>query len=172
MSEPYIGEIRMFGGNFAPFGWALCNGQLLSISENEALFSLIGTTYGGDGQSTFALPNLQGRIPIHAGVGPGLSPHQLGEMGGVETVTLTAGEVPGHRHAFAASTEAASSPDPAGNVLASGPVISLYTSEAPARPLGQDTIAPSSGNGQPHENEQPFLCVTFIIALQGIYPSR
>lgn len=161
----------MFGGSFAPLGWALCNGQLLSISENEALFSLIGTTYGGDGESTFALPNFQGRIPIHAGVGPGLSPRQLGEMGGAETVTLTASQVAGHRHAFAASTDAAASPEPAGNVLASGSVISIYTSEAPARPLDQDTIAPSPGNGQPHENVQPFLCVTFIIALQGIYPS-
>ncbi|CCF82962.1 phage tail protein [Nitrolancea hollandica] len=172
MSDPYIGEIRMFGGNFAPVGWALCNGQLLSISENDLLFSLIGTTYGGDGRSTFALPNLQGRIPIHAGHGQGLGPRVLGEMGGVETVSLTPGQVSAHNHAFSASTDRAGSVDPAGNVLASAPDISLYRKGSAARPLGPDTIAASPGNNQPHENMQPFLCVSFIIALQGVYPPQ
>lgn len=162
----------MFGGNYAPVGWALCNGQLLSISEYETLFTLIGTTYGGDGETTFALPNLQGRIPIHYGSGPSLSPRVLGEMGGTETVILTPGETARHSHAFAASTDVAVSPDPAGNVLASGSVMSLYTAGAPARPLDHAAIGSSPGNNQPHDNMQPFLCVTFIIALQGIYPPR
>lgn len=172
MSDPYVGEIRMFGGNFAPVGWALCNGQLLSISENDLLFSLIGTTYGGDGQSTFALPNIQGRIPIHAGRGQGLSTRVLGEMGGFETVTLTPGQEGRHSHAFSASTDTAASVDPAGNVLASSPGISLFKRTPSARPLGPETIAASPGGNQPHENMQPFLGVSFIIALQGVYPPR
>jgi microcystin-dependent protein len=172
VGDQYIGEIRMFAGNFAPVDWALCDGRLLSISEYSALFALIGTTYGGDGVSTFALPNLQGRIPIHAGSGPGLSPRQLGEMAGAETVTLTSSTMPQHTHDFMASTETAAATDPTGNVLAAPPGISLYIKEAPARPLSQDAIGPSPGGGQPHENMQPYLCVSFIIALQGIFPPR
>lgn len=172
MSDPYIGEIRMFGGNYAPAGWALCNGQILSISEYNILFSLIGTTYGGDGQSTFALPNLQGRIPIHAGKGPGLSSRVLGQMGGSEAVVLAPSQVARHDHGFAASTDAATSANPAGNVLAMASDISLYRKEAAVRPLGEDTIAASPGGNQPHENMQPYLCVSFIIALEGVYPSR
>ncbi len=172
MSDPYIGEIRMFGGNFAPAGWALCNGQLLSISEYSALFSLIGTTYGGDGQNTFALPNLQGRIPIHAGRSPGLSPRVLGEMGGVESVTLTSGQAAAHSHTFSGSTDTAEASDPAGNVLAAAPGISLFLKAQPVRPLGPETITASAGGNQPHQNMQPYLCVSFIIALEGVYPSR
>src|SRR6267142_5976481 len=125
MSNPFVGEIRMFGGNFAPAGWAFCQGQLMAISENETLFNLIGTTYGGDGQETFALPDLQGRIPLHAGQGPGISQnYQLGEKAGVESVTITSATTPTHNHALTASTATATNPSPDGNILAASPTIS------------------------------------------------
>jgi microcystin-dependent protein len=175
MSEPFLGEIRMFGGNFAPNGWALCNGQVLSISQNSALFSLLGTTYGGNGQTTFALPNLQGRVPMHWGQGPGLTPRSLGEMSGSETVTLLQNQMPAHTHLANANNTDGNSTAPTGNLWAnavdanSQPVSSYGT-------VANTTMSPQAiglaGGNQPHENMQPYLCVTFIIALQGIYPSR
>lgn len=168
MSEPFIGEIRTFGGNFAPKGWALCNGQLLPIAQYTALFSLLGTAYGGDGKVTFGLPNLQGSAPMHWGDGPGLTPRNIGEVGGTTSVTLIQPELPAHNHAFEASASAASALSPANNVPADA---TLY-----AAPPYTQAMSPSSigvaGGSQPHENMQPYLAVTFIIALQGIYPSR
>jgi microcystin-dependent protein len=175
MSSPelYIGEIRLFAGGFAPIGWALCNGQLLSISNNDALYSLLGTTYGGDGMNTFALPDLRGRIPIHYGQGRGLSKRTLGEMGGTPLVTLTETEMPMHTHTFYATTEVADANTPANNLVAQPPVVSLYRESDPSGdPMAGTAISQAPGNAYPHENTQPFLCVTFIIALEGIYPPR
>lgn len=171
MSNPYVGEIRMFGGNFAPAGWMFCSGQLLPISENETLFNLIGTTYGGDGQETFALPNLESRIPIHAGTGPGLSARQLAETGGTETVTLTTQQIPKHTHAFLASSNSATSPNPGGNVPAETVTTTPYYNDNPAVPMNAQAITPAGGS-QPHENVQPFLCISFIISLFGIFPTQ
>jgi microcystin-dependent protein len=162
---PYLGEIRMFGGNFAPLGWALCQGQQLAISENDALFNLIGTTYGGDGQSTFALPNLASRLPMHLGSG-----FILGQMGGEETVTLSTKQVPVHTHPVMASTATGAQTSPAANVLASSSSVKLYNGNTPNQSLADKTIEPAGG-GQPHDNMQPFLAINFIIALEGIYPS-
>ncbi|WP_134682956.1 phage tail protein [Brevibacillus migulae] len=167
--ESYIGEIRMFAGNFAPAGWALCNGQLLSISENEPLFMLLGTTYGGDGQTTFALPDLRGRIPIHTGQNPrsGTS-FALGQMGGTETVTLTTGQLPMHTHVpLAASTGTSNSP--AGSYWAGE--LSIYSTEAPDGQMDPALLG-STGGGQPHDNVMPYTAVNFIISLYGIYPSQ
>ena len=166
MSEPYIGEIRMFGGNFAPAGWMFCNGQLVPISEYEALFSLIGTTYGGDGQTTFAMPDLRGRLPVHQG--PGFA---LGQTGGTETVTLTVTEIPGHQHQFRASTNPGAQRDPAGNTPATIVGGSAYVQFAPDTPLAPQSIQNTGGN-QPHDNMQPYQCVSFIISMFGIYPSQ
>jgi len=170
MSEPFVGEIRMFAGTFAPRGWAFCDGQLLAVSQYDALFSLLGTIYGGDGRTTFALPDLRGRIPIHAGSGPGLSPRTQGERGGAESVTLTTGEMPPHQHSQLASGEVADRADPSEALSAVqeapayGPAANLVSMQA-------DTVAVAGGS-QAHENVQPFLCLHFIIALVGIYPSR
>jgi microcystin-dependent protein len=166
MAQPYVGEIRMFAGNFAPAGWMFCDGALLPISENETLFNLIGTTYGGDGQSTFALPDLRGRIPIHWGGG-----FQLAETGGVESVTLTANQIPVHSHPLVASADLASLPDPVGAVLATSRVagVDLYIEDVPNAPLAANAIGPAGGS-QPHDNRQPYLCLNFIISLYGIYP--
>lgn len=169
MAQPYVGEIRMFGGNFAPAGWMFCNGQLLPISENETLFQLIGTTYGGDGQETFALPNLQGRAPIHMGTGGG-GTYQLAEMAGSETVTLTAQQVPVHNHPMACSTTTAQNPQPKDSILAQGPTVQAYITDVPAGPISPQILTPVGGS-QPHENMQPYLCVSFIISLFGIFPS-
>jgi microcystin-dependent protein len=169
MSNPYIGEIRMFAGNFAPAGWAFCNGQLLPISENTVLFALIGTTYGGDGMSTFALPDLQGRAPIHVG-----NSHVLGESGGVEQVTLTAGNIPGHTHVLNAVSGFAGSRTPEGRLLAN-PVnnTSVYSTAAPDTALAPDALgAAGPPTPQPHDNVQPFLCVNYIISLFGIFPAQ
>lgn len=171
MSEPFIAEIRIFAGNFAPRGWAFCNGQLLPISQNTALFSLIGTTYGGDGRTTMALPDLQGRAPMHPGRGPGLSSRSLGESSGVETVTLTEAEVPNHTHAMNASPSPGEAPSAAGNALARGVGGSLYGNAASLVDLASQAL-PSAGGGQAHNNMQPFLAMNFIIALVGLYPSR
>ena len=181
MSEPFLGEIRMFGGNFAPQGWAFCNGQILSIAQNTALFSLLGTTYGGNGQTTFALPNLQGRFPMHWGNGAGLSPRTVGEMSGTENVTILTTQMPSHTHSFAPSantndgnTDAPAGAVPARPVDGSGNSISGYSSgltpPSNTTMLAQ-TTGPAGGN-QPVPIMNPFLCVTFIIALQGIFPSR
>ena len=162
----------MFGGNFAPQGWAMCDGQLLSIAENDALFALIGTTYGGDGQTTFALPDLRGRIPTHAGQGPGLSARVLGESSGAENVTLTINQLPAHTHALQGSTDIAAQSPPTGNVLAQPSTIDLYRpATVPSAALSPNAIAPAGGS-QPHDNMEPFLCITFIISLFGIFPSQ
>jgi microcystin-dependent protein len=166
MAQPYVGEIRMFAGNFAPAGWMFCEGQLLPISEYETLFNLIGTTYGGDGQSTFALPDLRGRIPLHFGNG-----FTLAETGGVETVTLTVQQIPVHTHPFLASTNNATVANAGGNVLAQTPSYTPYIAAPPNSPLSPNS-GTSTGGSQPHNNFQPYLCVDFIISLFGIFPSQ
>jgi microcystin-dependent protein len=174
MSSPYVGEIRMFGGNFAPAGWAFCNGQLIPISENETLFQLIGTTYGGDGQSTFALPNLQSRVPIHMGQGSGLSSYTIGQSGGVESVTLTTQQIPAHNHLLLA-TNSGQVQTPAGNtipavVTSTKANVHLYGPAPGGTTLHPQTLG-SAGGSQPHENMKPFLVISFIISLFGIFPS-
>jgi len=168
MAQPYVGEIRMFAGNFAPAGWMFCEGQLLPISEYETLFNLIGTTYGGDGQSTFALPDLRGRIPTHFGNG-----FTLAETGGVEEVTLTVSQIPAHSHPVLATNNVGTVTSPQGKVLAGGTVVSTspYGQDAPTSPLKSVSIS-STGGSQPHTNFQPYLCVDFIISLFGIFPSQ
>ena len=171
MSNPFVGEIRMFGGNFAPSGWAFCDGQLLPIVQNTALFSLLGTTYGGDGVTTFALPDLRGRVPLHQGAGPGLSPFDIGEVGGEESLTLTVGQMPAHSHEFVSPASPALD-TPAGSALgspASG--IALYAPSAVTGLLNPNANVPVGG-GQPHPNLMPYLCTSFIISLFGIFPSR
>ncbi len=171
MSEPFIGEIRMFGFNFAPQGWALCNGQLLPISQNTALFSLLGTTYGGDGTTNFALPNMQSRVPIHQGQGAGLSSYLEGQAGGTETVTLLATQMPGHTHSVKASSGAAASGQPEGRALArSGSHI--YAAEPDTNTVMNANMLGDAGGSEPHGNIQPYLVVNFCIALIGIFPSR
>lgn len=170
MAQPYVGEIRMFAGNFAPAGWLFCEGQLLPISENETLFQLIGTTYGGDGESTFALPDLRGRLPIHQGTGPGLSGHVLAETGGVEEVTLTTQQIPVHKHALVVTDNVAGQTNPQGNLLGQSTQATLYISDSPNVSMAAYVIAPTGGS-QPHTNLQPFLCIDFIISLFGIFPS-
>jgi microcystin-dependent protein len=165
MAQPYVGEIRMFGGNFAPAGWMFCEGQLLPISENETLFQLIGTTYGGDGQSTFALPDLRGRVPIHQGNG-----FVLAETGGVETVTLTVNQIAAHSHPMLASSSIGSLPTAQSNVLGKLTNIDLYSGD-PADTSMSPVAVTSIGGSQPHTNFQPYLCVDFIISLFGIFPS-
>jgi microcystin-dependent protein len=166
MAQPYVGEIRIFAGNFAPAGWMFCDGQLLPISEYETLFNLIGTTYGGDGQSTFALPDLRGRLPLHMGNG-----FTLAETGGVETVTLTVSQVPAHNHAFLATSSLSGSTGPGGNVLAESTTLTMFQSGAPTVALPPGTGG-STGGSQPHSNFQPYLCLDFIISLFGIFPSQ
>lgn len=165
MAQPYVGEIRMFAGNFAPAGWAFCEGQLLPIAENETLFQLIGTTYGGDGQSTFALPDLRGRLPIHQGSG-----FILAETGGAEEVVLTTSQIPAHSHPLLVSTDPATTTSPAGNVLGTPATATPYFVGAPGTALNAQAIT-STGGSQPHTNFQPYLCVNFIISLFGIFPS-
>ena len=166
MAQPYVGEIRMFAGNFAPAGWMFCEGQLMPISENETLFTLIGTTYGGDGQSTFALPDLRGRLPIHQGNG-----FTLAETGGGEEITLTVQQIPAHSHNFLASTNNASVASAGGNVLAQTPSYTPYIAASPNSALSPNAINPVGGS-QPHNNFQPYLCLSFIISLFGIFPSQ
>jgi microcystin-dependent protein len=166
MAQPYVGEIRMFAGNFAPAGWMFCEGQLLPISEYETLFNLIGTTYGGDGQSTFALPDLRGRVPLHFGNG-----FTLAETGGVETVTLTVSQIPAHSHAFLGTSSPATATGPNGNVLAESSLLTMFQSGAPTIAMAAGTTSSIGGN-QPHDNFQPYLCVDFIISLFGIFPSQ
>ncbi|MFY9556236.1 MAG: tail fiber protein [Blastocatellia bacterium] len=166
MAQPYVGEIRMFAGNFAPAGWMFCDGQLLPISENETLFNLIGTTYGGDGQSTFALPDLRGRIPIHQGNG-----FILAETGGAEEITLTVNQIPAHSHALLASTNSGTSANAVNQVLArTTGAITIYIEDNPTLNMNAQAIG-SVGGSQPHTNFQPYLCVDFIISLFGLFPS-
>jgi microcystin-dependent protein len=171
MSDPFVGEIRMFAGSFAPRGWALCDGQLLTVSQNDALFSLLGTTYGGDGRTTFGLPDLRGRIPIHQGQGPGLSSRRLGSKSGAERVSVAANEVASHNHPWYASADPAEDTDPAGHTVATATGTDLYGTVGP-KTMDPQAITPGTGGGQPHGNLMPFLCIHFIIALFGIYPSR
>ncbi|RYD21543.1 MAG: phage tail protein [Verrucomicrobiaceae bacterium] len=165
MAQPYVGEIRMFAGNFAPAGWMFCEGQLLPISENETLFQLIGTTYGGDGESTFALPDLRGRLPLHQGNG-----FILAETGGAEEITLTVSQIPSHSHPLLASSEATSTLNPGGNVIGAPLTATPFFANPPNAPLAPQTIT-AVGGSQPHTNYQPYLCVDFIISLFGIFPS-
>lgn len=164
MAQPYVGEVRMFAGNFAPAGWLFCEGQLLPISENETLFQLIGTTYGGDGESTFALPDLRGRVPLHQGNG-----FSLAEMAGAEEITLIVSQIPAHAHPQLASTGAASQTSPAGGVLAVAQG-DVYASGFTPSNMSPQAISPVGGS-QPHTNFQPYLCINFIISLFGIFPS-
>lgn len=172
MSDPFIGEIRMFGGNFAPVGWMLCQGQSLFISDNDALFNLIGTTYGGDGQSTFNLPNLASRIPVHAGQGPDISQiYTLGEQNGVESVTLNVGQLPNHSHTLIGSSAIATNPTPTGNIVATSSILQPYVGAGPDELMAAGAIGPVGGS-QPHDNMVPFLCVNYIISLFGIFPNQ
>jgi microcystin-dependent protein len=170
MGEPYVGEIRMFAGNFAPSGWMFCEGQSMPISENEVLFQLIGTTYGGDGESTFNLPNLASRVPIHAGTGGDGVTYQLAEMAGTESVTLTTQQIPNHTHVLTASTATATTRDALGNTFATA-AGDLYNQSLDPIPMSAQAIGPAGGN-QPHENTQPFLCINFIISLFGVFPTQ
>lgn len=170
MSEPFVGEIRMFAGNFAPRGWALCDGQLLAVSQNDALFSLLGTIYGGDGRTTFGLPDLRGRIPIHAGAGPGLSERRLGGKGGAEAVTLTIDQLPSHTHPLHAAQSTADNRQPLGNAPAAS-TGQVYSEIFDAQQMHATALTGTGGSGS-HPNVMPFLCVHFIIALFGIFPSR
>jgi microcystin-dependent protein len=178
--EPFIGQIMMVGFNFAPRGWAFCDGQLLPISQNQALFSLLGTTYGGDGHTTFALPDLRGRVAIHQGTGPGLTPRAMGQKAGSEHVYLTANTMPVHGHSAQAQMKASSSDAqtdaPAGKVLAKATRGDLYGDPASLADMASElvsvTVNDNAGGGQPHDNMQPYQVVNFVIALQGLYPTR
>ncbi len=175
MSEPYVGEIRMFGGSFAPAGWAFCQGQIMPISENDTLFTLIGTTYGGDGQETFGLPDLQGRVPVHQGTSSSTGTvYTIGEKAGTETVTLTSQQMPVHSHPFFGSGAAGNSATANGNVLAVLPAATTKSAYSILGPIG--TLDPSSitpvGGSQPHDNEQPYLAISFIISLYGVFPTQ
>ena len=166
MSEAYVGEIRVFAGNFAPLGWALCDGSLLAIADNQVLYTLIGTTYGGDGQETFNLPNLQGQLPIHQGAG-----FQLAQTGGTEDVTLTVNQMTAHSHPFLVTTDIGGGSAPANAVLAQSSTVKVYSAVAPSQALGPQSMS-LAGGSQPHTNLQPYLCVSFIISLFGIFPSQ
>lgn len=165
MAQPFVGEIRMFAGNFEPAGWKFCEGQALPISENETLFQLIGTTYGGDGQETFCLPDMRGRIPIHQGNSTVLS-----ETGGSETITLTTAQIPAHSHPMVASNDIANVPSPENAVLAVSTKATIFFNDPPSAFMNPQSIT-LSGGSQPHDNFQPYLCVNFIISLFGIFPS-
>jgi microcystin-dependent protein len=173
MANPFVAEIRIFPFNFAPKGWAFCDGQILPLSQNTALFSLLGTTYGGDGKSNFALPNMQGNAPMHPGQGPGLSLHDLGETGGSDTVTLLESEIPSHSHTPMSSTTSAASPTPGPTVMfGKSNGIAAYSSTTTGLvQLNDNAVAPAGGD-QPHNNLMPYLTLNFCIALQGVYPPR
>ncbi len=170
MAQPYVGELRIFAGNFAPAGWMFCSGQILPISENETLFNLIGTTYGGDGQSTFGLPDLRGRLPIHQGTGGG-STYTIAETGGAEEVTLSINQIPAHSHPMLGASGNGSQANPKNNVLASSTLVKLYSGEAADTAMAATSITSTGGN-QPHTNFQPYLCLNYIISLFGIFPSQ
>ena len=171
MADPFVAEIRIFPFNFAPKGWAWCDGQLLPLSQNTALFSLLGTTYGGDGKSNFALPDLQGRAPMHPGQGPGLSPHDLGETGGSETVTLLESEIPSHSHQMSVSSQLGLENNPSGQLFAMGDGVNMYAPTNPLVAMSNQALPPAGGD-QPHNNLQPYLTFYFNIALQGVFPPR
>jgi microcystin-dependent protein len=169
--DPFVAEIRIFPFNFAPKGWAFCDGQVMPLSQNTALFSLLGTTYGGDGKSTFALPDLQGSAPMHPGQGPGLSLHDLGEVGGSETVTLLESEMPAHSHTTQASQADATERTPDGQLPATGIGVGQYAAPGALTALSDHALSPAGGD-QPHNNMQPYLTLSFCIALQGVFPPR
>jgi len=169
MGQPFVGEIRMFAGNFPPNGWLFCDGQLLSIPENETLFQLIGTTYGGDGESTFALPNLQSRFPVHQGTLPGGQSYYPGEMAGMEEVTLTVQQIPVHLHPAQASTQAGTLTNPQGGLWAGSSLNGYATGVAPDTQMAVNAVRPTGGS-QPHSNMPPYLGISFIISLYGVYP--
>lgn len=169
MIDAYLGEVMLFAGNFAPEGWAMCNGQLLAVDQYHALFSLLGTTYGGDGVRTFGLPDLRGRAPIHFGEGPGLGSYTLGEKVGAEAVTLTTSQLPAHDHGLQASNGSGDSAEPAGHYLSQGP--SRYAATEPTAKLGDKTITPT-GEGAAHDNRGPRLALNYCIAITGIFPTR
>lgn len=173
MSNPFIAEIRIFAGNFAPRGWAFCNGQLLPIAQNTALFSLLGTTYGGDGRMTLGLPNLKGRAPMHPGNGPGLTSRRLGERGGSEVVALSEAQMPAHRHELLGNLSELDSPNPGGNTWGTNELGDSYrdTDDVTMKNGGQGALSDVGGSGS-HNNMQPFLTVSYIIALVGVFPSR
>jgi len=169
--DPFVAEIRIFPFNFAPKGWAFCDGQLLPISQNTALFSLLGTTYGGDGKSNFALPDMQGNAPMQPGQGPGLSLHDLGETGGSETVSLLESEIPSHNHALNASGAEGTAGSPNGSLVASPVGLNMYATSLNATAMNPNAVAPAGGD-QPHNNMQPYLTLNFNIAMQGVFPPR
>jgi microcystin-dependent protein len=171
MSNPFVAEIRIFPFNFAPKGWAFCDGQILPLSQNTALFSLLGTTYGGDGKSNFALPNMQGSAPMHPGQGPGLSLHDLGETGGSETVSLLESEIPSHSHAVMASQADGTDQQAGTELFAAGIGLAMYAGPAAPTSLSDNAVTPAGGD-QPHNNMQPYLTLNFCIALQGVFPPR
>ncbi|SDF51493.1 Microcystin-dependent protein [Dyadobacter soli] len=170
MGQPYVGEIRMFAGSFAPAGWAFCNGQTLPISENDVLFQLIGTTYGGDGQETFNLPDLQGRLPLHMGTGKSGTTYQIGERAGTESETLTVQQIPAHTHGFRATGDVANSASPNNTVIGVSSSTSAFIADSASEPM-KSALSPVGGS-QPHENMQPYLCISFIISLFGVFPSQ
>jgi len=171
VGQPFVGEIRMFGGNFAPAGWMFCEGQTLPISENDVLFTLIGTTYGGDGQETFNLPDLQGRAPLHSGTAKSGTTYTIGESAGVESVTLTTQQIPSHNHALLASSSIGTLPTPQANVLGKITNIDLFSGDSTDTPFAAQSITPDGGS-QPHDNMQPYLCISFIISLFGVFPTQ
>jgi len=168
MADPYVGEIRLFSGNFAPAGWAFCDGQLIPISQNTALFSLLGTNYGGDGRSNFALPNFQARVPIHQGQGPGLSPYEVGQVGGSPIATLLITQLTPHAHQIGATSAAATTGSSSGGPALADASASAYGAPVNMGQMGSQIV----GGGQAHENDQPYLGISFIIALQGVFPAR
>ncbi|WP_210492450.1 tail fiber protein [Patulibacter sp. SYSU D01012] len=170
-AQPYVGEIRLFAGNFAPASWAFCDGQLMQIADNEVLFQLIGTTYGGDGQETFGLPDLRGRVPLHMGQGPGLQSYVIGEAAGVEDVTLTVPQLPSHSHALTASTGPGVAISPQNAVLGASPDVTMYLRDGTTTDLPPATAGPVGGS-QPHDNVMPTLTLSYIISLYGIFPSQ
>src|SRR3954447_21091947 len=170
MAQPYIGEIRLFAGTFAPSGWAFCDGAALAIADYDVLFQLIGTTYGGDGQTTYNLPDLRGRAPVHQGTGSFGTTYTLGEMSGVETATLTTQQLPAHSHPLVASSGAGGTANAQGNVPAASPSVQLYIQDPPSTPTAVNAVSPAGGS-QPHENRMPFLVMNYIISLFGIFPS-
>ncbi len=170
MSSPYIGEIRMVGFNFAPVGWAFCDGSIIAISTNDTLFNLIGTTYGGDGQQTFALPNLQSRVPVHAGTGPTGQAYVIGQMAGEEQVTLTVSQIPSHSHVPQADSNNGTQSSPANNVWAASSALP-YSTNAPAAGMATQAVQ-NAGGSQPHDNLLPYLAINFIISLFGVYPTQ
>jgi microcystin-dependent protein len=171
MADPFVAEIRIFPFNFAPKGWAFCDGQLLPLSQNTALFSLLGTTYGGNGKSNFALPDMQGNAPMHPGQGPGLSLHDLGETGGSDMVSLLESEIPSHPHALMASASDGLFTQPPGQLFAQGVGVNIWGTNAPNTTLAGNALAPAGGD-QPHNNMQPYLTLNFCIAMQGVFPPR